>query len=165
MDPGDNPHLRSRVEHYAHTDWAREQHAEPFGLAAIRSLSLDSPTPPPDDLLKGISSARRLLLSKILALASKDQRHTIDGGAVLLVQRTPTRTPYPSDPVAPTDLPPRVYVPMVMRPRVGHTCDTTISYHVGIVRTWSMHMRFFWWNGMGISIRWWPPPLPQVSDA
>ena len=35
VEPHDGPHLRSCVEHYTYTDWARKQRAEPLCSAAI----------------------------------------------------------------------------------------------------------------------------------
>ena len=46
VKPDDNPHLLSCVEHFTHTDWGREQRAEPLCSATIRFLSLNSPAPP-----------------------------------------------------------------------------------------------------------------------
>ncbi|CAN0598001.1 unnamed protein product, partial [Laminaria digitata] len=52
-------HLLSCVEHFTHTDWAREQRAEPTCSAATRLLSLNSPASPPADLLDLFPSSRR----------------------------------------------------------------------------------------------------------
>ena len=69
--PVDERHLRSCVECFTHIDWDREQRAEPTCSVTIRFISLDSPSPPPDDLLDYIPSSRRPLLSKVIALATK----------------------------------------------------------------------------------------------
>ena len=42
---------------------------------------------------------------------------------------------------------PGVYVPMLMRPWVLHTCHSTTSRHLGVSRTLGMLRRFYWWIG------------------
>ena len=42
-----------------------------------------------------------------------------------------------------------------MRQLVLHTCHTTSPYYLGIARTLSLLLRFFWWIGIDISTRWW----------
>ena len=71
VDLNNDPHFLARVERYTYRDRAREQRAEPVCYAAIHFLSLDSPPPPPADLLDSIPSAQRPLLSDVLALAAK----------------------------------------------------------------------------------------------
>ena len=102
-----------------------------------------------------IPSSRRLLLSKTHTLAAKACLHTTDGGIALLVHRLLPPSPHPNDRETPNDLPLRVYVPMLMRPWVLHTCNTTSLYHAGIARTLSLLVRFLWWIAMDISTRWW----------
>ena len=58
-------------------------------------------------------------------------------------------------PPPPLDPLPRVYVSMLMRPWVLHTCHSTTSCHLGVSRTLSMLRRFYWWIGRDISTRWW----------
>ena len=86
VDVNDDPHLFARVERYTYRDWAREQRAESVCYAAIRFLSLDSPSPLPADLLDYISSAQRPLRTDVLALAVKRRLHRTDDETSLLVQ-------------------------------------------------------------------------------
>ena len=51
----------------------RNQRAEPLCSATLRFLSLDSPWPPPDDLLVHILSTRRPPLAEIVSLTTKGQ--------------------------------------------------------------------------------------------
>ena len=71
--------------------------------------------PPPDDLLDPIPSPRRPLTFEVLILAAKARLHTTDDGTLLLVHRPPTPSLHPTGRAPPADLPPRVYVPMLMR--------------------------------------------------
>ena len=83
VEPHDDSHLRSCVEHYIYTDGAREQRAEPLCSAAIRFLSLGSRSSPPGDLFNYISSTRRPLRPEVLALATKGQLYTMANATVL----------------------------------------------------------------------------------
>ena len=71
VESDDDPHFLGFVEHYIPKHWAREQRTEPVCCATIRLLSLDSPSPPPIDLLKFIPSPRRSQVSDVLALTIK----------------------------------------------------------------------------------------------
>ena len=62
----------------------------------------------------------------------------------------------------PLTSPPRVYVPMLMCPWLLQACHATTSCHLGVSRTLSMLMRFYWWISMDISTRWW---LRRASSA
>ena len=122
--------------------------------AAIRFLSLDSPSPPPADLLDFIPSAHRPLLSDVLALAAKGRLHRTDDETALLVQRPSTSQTGTSLP-PPEPYSPRVYVLMLIRPWVLNTCHADASLHLGVTRTVRMLARFYWWIGMDVSARWW----------
>ena len=88
-------------------------------------------------VLDYIPSTCRPSLAEVLTLATKDQLHITDDNTVLLVYRPHTditcdaRDPPPP----PFDPLPRVYVPMLMRPWVLHTCHSTSSCHLGGSRT------------------------------
>ncbi len=154
VEPDDDPHLLARVERYTYKDWAREQRAEPLCSATIRFLSLDSPSPPPPDLLDFIPLVRRPQLSDVLALGAKSKLHRTDDNTALLVLQPPNHPPGNNPPSS--ALPsPRVYVPMLMRPWVLQTCHATTSLHLGVTRTVRMLARFYWWVGMDASARWW----------
>lgn len=116
VDPDDDPHLRSSVEHHTHTYWAHEPRDEPVGSAATRFLFVDSLSPPPDDIMSCIPCSHRPLLSEVLTLAAKTQLHTTGNGTALFVHRPPTPTPCLADQGALTHLPLRIYIPMLMRP-------------------------------------------------
>ena len=62
VEPDDDSLLRSCVEHYTSTDWAREQRAEPLCSATIRFISLGTSSLPPDDPLDYIPCVSRPLL-------------------------------------------------------------------------------------------------------
>ena len=148
------------------TDWARDQRVELLCSATLRFLSLGSPSQPPDDLLDYIPSTRRQFLAEVLFLTTKGQLLTTDDSTVLLVHRPHTdSTRHARDPQPPPlDPPPRVYVPMLMRPWVRHTCHSTNSCYLGVFRTLSMLKCFYWWIVMDIH----PlvdPPLSHVPSA
>ena len=155
VEPDDDPHLRSCVEHYTYTDWAHGKRAEPLGSATIRFISPGSSSPPPGDLLDYIPTASRPLRAEVLALAAKGQLHTTDDNTVLLVHRphTTSSSHATSTLASLRNQTSRVYVPMLMRPWVLHTCHSTTSCHLDVARTLSMLMRFYWWVGMDISTR------------
>ena len=70
--------------------------------------------------------------------------------------RLPPKPPHTGNNHTPsTAPPPRIDVPMLMRPWVLHACHATTSYQLGVSRTVSMLARLFWWIGMDISTRWW----------
>ena len=104
-----------------------------------------------------LAFASRPLISEVLALAAKGQLHTTDDDTVLLVRRPHAAISSQGVPTLPPphNQPPRVYVPMLMRPWVLHTCYSTTSCHLSVARTLGMLRRFYWWIGMDISTRWW----------
>ena len=146
VEPIDDLHLRSCVEHYTYTGWAREQRTGPICSATPRFLSLGSPSPPPDGLLDYIPSTFCPSLTEVPTLATKYQLHTTDVNTVLLVRRPHTDPTYHArdPPPPPFDPPPRVCVPMLMRPWVLHTCHPTTACHLGFSRTFSMLRRLHW---------------------
>ena len=83
--------------------------------------------------------------------------HRTDDDSVLLV-RQPLE-PHHTGTIAarlPPSHPPRICVPMLMRPWALHTCHATASCHLGVSRAVSMLMRVcFGRTGKGISDRWW----------
>ena len=165
VEPNDDSHLRSCVDHFTHTDWASKQRTEPLCSAAIRFFPLNSPSPSPDDFLDFIPDSRRPRLSEVLTLAAKARLHATDDGTVFLVHRSPPPAPHPTDRAPPTDLPPRVHVPMRMRRWVLHTCHTTSSYHLGIGRTLSLLMSFFVMDWHGHPHPLVASPQPNVSGT
>ena len=138
VEPVDDLHLRFCVEHYTYTNWAREQRAEPLCSATFRFLFLGSRPTPPDDALDYIASTRRLSLAMVLTLATKDQ-HKPSTTTPFFLHPNHTRTQR----AMPAIYHPRVYVPMLMRPWVLHTCHSTTSYNSGVSRTLSMLRRFY----------------------
>ena len=72
------------VKRYSHTDWAREQRAEPVCDAAIRYL-LGNPSVLPDDFLLHLADHKRPRLSEVCSLADKGRLYTDDDGILLLV--------------------------------------------------------------------------------
>ena len=91
------------------------------------------------------------------APAAKCQLHTTDDDTVFLVHRPHAASSSQGVPTLPPphNQPPRVYVPMLMRPWVLHTCYSTTSCHFSVARTLGMLRRFHWWIGMDISTHWW----------
>ena len=90
----------------------------------------------------------------MLSLAAKGQLHRTDDDTILLARRPP-RLLNAGDGKFPTAPPPRIYVPMLIRPWVLQTCHATTSCHLGVSSTVSVLARFFWWIGMDVSARWW----------
>ena len=84
VEPVDDPYIRSCVEYYTYTDWAREQRAKPVCSATLWFLSLGSPSPSQNDLFDYIPSTRRPPLPEARTLATKGQLHTTDDNNRLL---------------------------------------------------------------------------------
>ena len=149
------------VVRYSHTDWEREQQAEPTCHAAMRYITIGrTPVPLPDFLSRYISH-QRPSFSNILELAGKGRVHETADDIVILV-RNPM-TPPPS--AAPSSLgraarllndePVRIYVHLLMRPWIMQACYSTASCHLGTTRTSRILKWFYWWIGMNVSTRWW----------
>ena len=82
-------HFRTSVARFRHSDWVREQRAEPCSNAAIRFLSMGSPSPFPPDLSIHLPPSQRPDPSDVKILAAKGRLHTDDDGLVLLVHNPP----------------------------------------------------------------------------
>ena len=150
------------VARYSHADWKREQRTEPTCHAMKRYISIARPSVLPPDFLSCYPSHKRLSLSDIQELAGKGRLHTTDDEIVLLVSNPtlpPTRSDKPNSvgraACLLNDEPVRVYVPLLMRPRIMQACHSTASCHLGTTRTLRMLERFYWWIGMNVCTRWW----------
>ena len=75
------------VERYSHTDWVREQRAEPVCDAAIRYLLFECPSVFPDDFLLHLAPHKRPPISEVRALAAKPRLCRDDDGILLLVRK------------------------------------------------------------------------------
>ena len=137
--------------HFRHTDWAREQGADPLWATNIHDIFLHSPAPQPPDLPDSFQPFRRPPILDVLALAGKRQLYHIDDDTVLLVLQPykphHTGTSYTSS----TAPPPRIYFSMLMRPWVLNTSHAIAPCHLG-VSCWRI---FSWWIGMDIFAHWW----------
>ena len=149
------------VERYTHTDWAREQRAEPVCDAAIRYLLLGRPSVVPEDFFLHLAPHKRPPLSDVRSLADKGRLYTDDDGILLLVRKLTPPAPVCSDKPGGRaarlldDEPTRIYVPLLMRPWIMQACHAKASCHLGVARTLSMLERFYWWIGMNVCTRWW----------
>ena len=149
------------VARYSHADWKREQHAEPTCHAAMRYISIGRPSVLPPDFLAYYPSHKRPSLSGIQELVGKRRLYTTDDDIILLVREP---TPSPTRPDKPTsvgraacllsDTPVRIYVPLLMRPRIMQACHLTTSRHLGTTRTLRMLERLYWWVDMNVCTQW-----------
>ena len=127
----------------------------------MRCIVLGWPPSLPADILSCFRSHQRPSFSEIQELAGKGRLHTTDDGIVLLVRQSTPQPPSDSQhPVRRAacllnDEPIRIYVPLLMRPWVMHTCHSTASYHLGTTRAPRMLERSYWWIGLSIYTRWW----------
>ena len=136
------------------------RHAESTCHATIRYISISRPSALPPELLACYPSHNHPSLSNIKGLAGKGRLHTTDDDIVLLV-RNPTLPPTKSDKPNSVgraacllnDEPIRIYVPMLMRPRIMQACHPTVSCHLGTTRTLRMLERFHWRIGMNLCIQ------------
>ena len=114
-------------------------------------------------LLACYLSHKRPSFSDLKELAGKGRLHTTDDDIVLLV-RNPTLPPTRSDKPNSTgraacllnDEPVRIYVPLLMHPRIMQACHSTASCHIGTTRTLRMLEGFYGWIGVNVCTRWWP---------
>ena len=111
---------------YSHTDWEREQQAEPACHAAMRYIILGRPPALPAGFLSSFPSHQRPSFAEIQELAGKGRLHTTEDGIVLLV-RNPSPPPLPGSerPVGRAacllnDEPVRIYVPLTTHAPLGH---------------------------------------------
>ena len=136
------------VERFSHTDWAREQRAEPVCDATIPCLLLGRPSVLPDDLLFHLAPHKRPPLSDVRSLAEKGRLYKDDDGILLLVQKVTPPTPVcPDKPGGRAahllhDEPTRIYVPRVMRPWIMQACHANTFCHLGVAHTLFMLERF-----------------------
>ena len=141
--------------------WAREQRVEPVCDAAIRYLLLGCPSALSDDFLLHLAPHKRPPLLEVRSSAAKSRLYRDGDGILLLVRKlTPPAPACPDKPGGRAarllhDESTRIYVPILMRPWIMHTCQANASCHLGVDRTLSMRERFYWWIGMGICTRWW----------
>ena len=162
--PSITEHLRTPVEQhlshqrlheyltsYSHSDWAREQLADPLSCVVIRYLQLGRPDPIPTDLL---GSQDALSLTDVFDLANKTTLFTTEtDDSLLILSPTPTITSGPAH--LPPGHPPRIYVPPLMRPWIMDGCHAQASCHLGSTRTLQLLQRYYWWPGMEQCTKWW----------
>ena len=136
------------AERYSHTDWAREQHAEPVCDAAIRYPLIGHPLVFPDDFFLHLAPHKLPPLSEVHSLAAKSRLYEDDDGIFLLVRKLTPHTPAcPDKPGGRAthllhDEPTRIYVPWRMRTWVMHMCHDNASCYLGVARTLPMLDRF-----------------------
>ena len=150
---------RTTVARYSHTDWEREQQAEPTRHAAMRYITISRPSALPPGFLSCYPSHQRPSLSDTRELASKGRLRTTDYDIVLLI-----RSPPPSPPDALNwvgraacmlnNEPFCTYVLLLMRPWIMQACHWTASCHLGTTSTLHMLEWFYWWIGFNVCTRW-----------
>ena len=147
------------VARYSHADWEREQHAEPTCHAEMRYITIGRPSALPPDFLSCYLSHQRPSFSDIQELAGKGRLHATDDDIVLLVRNS---TPPPTtDELSSVGRAAcllngesiRIYVPLLMHPRIMLVCHSTASCHLGTTCTLRMLERFYWWIGMNVCTR------------
>ena len=137
---------------FGHREWDQAQRDNPLCDAARRYLQLDCPQPLAPTLCDHIASHKRRDPADILDLATKGRLAHGDDDTLLLV-RNSTAASHPSR--TPLDIPVRIYVPMLARPQIMHTCHADTYCHLGVTRTLKMLLRFYWWIGMEACTKWW----------
>ena len=119
-----------------------------------------SPRPPPRSLCDHLLLHKRPEIADITDLAAKGRLLRGDDDTILLVRKqiTTDSTPDGHDSHRrrhPFDDPVRIYVPLLVRPRIMHACHAEASCHLGVTRTLKMLERFYWWVGMEVCTKWW----------
>ena len=123
----------------------RPQAASPLGRAEEQSLRPVTRSLPMIMVSDPAGFPGRLLLGSTPLLCTVTELHSTDVNTVPLVHRPQTDSTRHARIYHPRPLthPPRVYVPMLMRPWILHTCHSTTSCHLGVSRTLSMLRRFY----------------------
>ena len=117
---------------------------------------------PSSRLLSCYLSHKRPSLLDIQELAGKGRLHTTDDDIVLLVRNPTPPLTMSAEPSSVgrvacllNDEPTRIYVPLLMHPRIMLVCHSTASCHLGTTCTLRMLERFYWWIGMNVCTLWW----------
>lgn len=144
---------------YSHSNWAREQRAEPLCRAVAMYLQLSCLVPLPIDIFKPVGT-RAAPANEVLEHGRKGRLFITDSGEVLLVR---CHTPPPAAHLATAtgryarllgDEPTRIYVPLI-RTCVMDGCHADMSCHQGTTRTLQCWERYYWWVGMEASTKFW----------
>ena len=114
-------------------------------------ISISRPSVLPPDALACYIPHKRLSLSDIKKLAGKGRLHTTDDDVVLLVRNPTLATTTADKPNSAgraacllNDDPVGIYVPLLIRPWIMRSCQSTASCHLGTKRTLRMLERFYW---------------------
>ena len=153
-------HLSNTLLSYSHSDWEQAQREDPLCDATRRYIQLGCPQPLPTSLCDHIPSHQRPDPADIIDLAAKGRLIQGDHDAILLVRGPAAVASRPDGLPARLRRPPvndsvRIYVPLLARPRIMHTCHADASCHLGVTRTFKMLERFYWWVGMEACTKWW----------
>ena len=120
-----------------------------------------SPRPlPPRSLCDHLPSHKRPEIADITDLAAKGRLLGGDDDPILLVRKQITTDSTPDGHNShrrrrPFDDPVCLYVPLLARRWIMHTCHAEASCHLGVTRTLKMLERFYWWVGMEVCTIWW----------
>ena len=126
----------------------------------MRYIAFGWPPALPDDFLLCFLSHQRPSFSEIHERADRGRLHTTDDGSVLFV-RQPTQQLGPDSQrlvgraaclLNYQSI--RIYVPLLMRPRVLQACHSAACGHLGTKRILRLLERFNWWIGRTICTRW-----------
>ena len=140
-------HLSNTLLNYSHSDWEQAQRDDLLCDATRRHFQLGCPQHRLTSLCEHIPSHRRPASTDTLDLAAKGRLIQGDYGTTLFVRNPVTVASSPVDtPVRlgrlPFNDPVRIYVPLLARPWIMHTCHDDAFCHLGVMRTLKM-LEFF----------------------
>ena len=144
---------------YSHRDWDQAQRADPLCDATKRYIKLGYPNPPPLSFCAHLPPQTRPEIAEIVDLAAKGRLLQGDDDTTLLVRKPILAAWVPDGHNRgrirhPLDNPIRIYVPLLARPWIMHTCHADASCRLGVKRTLKILERFYWWVGMEACTQW-----------
>ena len=152
-------HLSNTLLNYSHSDWEQAQCENPVCDASRRYIQLGCPQHFLTSLCDHIPSHQRPDPADILDLAAKGRLTKGDHDTILLVRNHIAVASRPDDPPARVRRPPfndsvRIYVHLLARPWIMHACHADASCYLGVMRTFKMLERFYWWISMEACTKW-----------
>ena len=140
--------LSNTLFNSSHRKWDQAQRADPLCDATRLYIELGCPKPLPRSLCDHLPSHTRPETAFIADLPAKSRLLHGDDDTILLVQKPITAASVPDGHNSrrsrpPFDDPVRIYVPLLARPWIMHTCHTDASCHLCIIRTLKMLERVY----------------------
>ena len=131
--------------------WSQEQLQEPVCKSAMTLLQQGLGGASRYDVILQFPIRVRPTVQQVLELAAKTKLFTTEGNFPLLVKRNTSSAELSHS----GSRVPQIYVPMLLRQWVLRGCHADSVCHFGVIRTQQMLQRFYWWVGLGQSVRWW----------